>query len=73
MNKIIVNGHYVEPIGVQQIIKGIISDAKNPITHETFKVGNGEVLWDIGQTRDSPTFLLVRRTKALNSNKGGMK
>lgn len=59
MNDYVVSGHYAEPIGVSQIIKGIIREVYNPATGKTTKVGNGEVLWDISDTRKVPYMTVV--------------
>ena len=59
MNDYVVAGHYAEPIVVTQIIKGIIREVYNPATGKTTKVGNGEVLWDISDTRKVPYMTVV--------------
>ncbi len=59
MNEFIVAGHYAEPIGVSQIIRGIRKEVYNPATGKTTIVGNGEVLWDISDSRKQSYFILV--------------
>lgn len=59
MSKVIIQGRYAEPIHVSKIIKGIMREVENPITHNITTIGDGQVIWDIREHRGCGHFLIA--------------
>lgn len=44
--------------GIQRIVKGVRYEAEDPQTHEKIWVGDGEVMYDISNSKRNPFFAL---------------